>query len=250
MLFVSGSLAIAKRGSLVSQHLELVSGALFESHHAILRRFAKGQPGVYALYKAREGKEPRLYYVGLASDLTGRLKQHLKDRHRKRWNRFSLYLVRATHHIKELEALLLRIAYPIGNTQRGRFVQCEDLRRPLARAIKREHYERQCELLGVDQVRRGRTRRTDAVRKRATKKQGALVPYLSLFRRRRLRATYKGRTYKARILRDGRISVGGRRSWSPSDAGGQIVNRACNGWHFWHYERGPDNWVRLQEIRR
>ena len=68
------SVRVAKRGSLVSQVLERVSGGLFESHPALVRAYAQGQPGVHALYEAREGHAPRLYYVGLASDLRRRLK--------------------------------------------------------------------------------------------------------------------------------------------------------------------------------
>ena len=37
----------------------------------------KRRAGVYALYR----KQEKLYYVGLASNLMGRSKAHLRDRH-------------------------------------------------------------------------------------------------------------------------------------------------------------------------
>ena len=76
-----------KRASLVSQHLENISRKALENYQAIIRRYVRNRQRVYALY--RHGK---LYYVGLASDLQWRLKHHLKDRHEKAWDTFSVYL--------------------------------------------------------------------------------------------------------------------------------------------------------------
>ncbi len=45
--------------------------------------------GVYALYK-----KDKLYCVGLATNLRTRVKQHLKDRHRQKWDKFSLFLIK------------------------------------------------------------------------------------------------------------------------------------------------------------
>jgi hypothetical protein len=55
---------MAKRASLVCQHLEHISRRALENYQEIIRRYVRNREGVYALYK--RGK---LYYVGLASDL-------------------------------------------------------------------------------------------------------------------------------------------------------------------------------------
>ena len=81
----------------------------------IVREFI-GRHGIYALYKGR-----RLYYVGLASDLRSRLKAHLRDKHKSSWNRFSVYLVVESKHVKELESLFLRILMSKGNSQKESF---------------------------------------------------------------------------------------------------------------------------------
>jgi hypothetical protein len=36
---------------------------------------------------------------------------------------------------------------------------------------------------------------------------------------------------------------------SPSAAASAIGKRAINGWSFWHYERGPGDWVPIDELR-
>ena len=78
-----------KRTPLVCQHLENISRDVLEQHQEIVRKYVRHRQGVYALY--RRGK---LYYVGLASNLRGRLAHHLKDRHHGSWARFSVYLSR------------------------------------------------------------------------------------------------------------------------------------------------------------
>jgi hypothetical protein len=65
-----------------------------------------------------------------------------------------------------------------------------------------------------------------------------------------LRATLKGRSFKARVRRDGFIRLKGKLYRSPSHAGQAACKRACNGWRFWKYERAPGDWVRLKELRK
>lgn len=80
-----------------------------EQYPAVIQTLIRGKSGVYALYNG-----DRLYYVGLASNLMGRLKGHVRDRHEGLWNRFSVYLTAHSEqsHIRELDALLLRITKP------------------------------------------------------------------------------------------------------------------------------------------
>jgi predicted GIY-YIG superfamily endonuclease len=75
-----------KHLSLVSEYLENISRDALENHQNVIRAYVQRRQGVYALY--RKGK---LYYVGLAKDLRGRLTAHVRDRHGESWDRFSVY---------------------------------------------------------------------------------------------------------------------------------------------------------------
>ncbi len=229
-----------KRPALVSQYLEGISRAALEEYQQLFREFARRRHGVYALYKGH-----RLYYVGLARDLRGRLKQHLKNRHGDSWNRFSMYLTIGDEHIRELEALVIRIVKPKGNRQIGRFGRAENLRRTFARRVREDSRCRLNDLLGrvaaVKVVRVGKV---------AGKRKAILLPYMKGSMR--LRGMHKGRVVKARVLKSGMISVRGKRYSSPSLAAVAVCpsRRAVNGWEFWRYERAPGDWVQLSELRR
>ena len=70
-------------GKLVVAHLEMVSGDLLEDYRQVVQSLIRGKSGVYALYR-----DQSLYYVGLATNLMRRMRQHLNDRHQKKWNHF------------------------------------------------------------------------------------------------------------------------------------------------------------------
>lgn len=87
-----------------------------------LKKIMAGYAGVYVLYQG-----DRLYYVGLASDLFWRLHQHTRDRHRNKWDTFSIYRIRRLSYLKDLETLLLRVALPPGNRVTGHLHRDADL---------------------------------------------------------------------------------------------------------------------------
>lgn len=95
-----------RRAQLVFEFLENVSRTVLDRYLAIIGAYVRGKQGIYALYRKN-----RLYYVGLASNLIGRLKSHLRDRHADTWDRFSIYLTKSDKHLKELETLAIRIAH-------------------------------------------------------------------------------------------------------------------------------------------
>lgn len=230
---------MAKNSQLVCQQLENISREALAKYQDIIRNYIRDRNGVYALYK-RE----KLYYVGLARNLRSRLKQHLRDRHGESWDRFSVYLTIGDTHLKEMESLLLRIAHPTGNKQIGRFVKCENLVMRFARDIKTLQREEITGLLGLK-------RRAIVGRDRADDRP-VLAPYVPYIRRNRLRARYKGKMYRARVRRDGSITLPGNRGRkfnSPSLAAVHVAKRNMNGWWFWHYERSPGEWVRLRHLR-
>jgi len=107
-----------RRGQLVVQHLEGMLRDVLDKYPDVVREFVRNRSGVYALYKGS-----RLHYVGLARNLRSRLQSHLKDRHARTWDRFSIYLTEGDEHLKELESLVLRIADPKGNRVTGRFTE-------------------------------------------------------------------------------------------------------------------------------
>ena len=132
-----------KREALVHQHLENVSSRLLERHPDVVREFIGRNAGIYALY--RKGK---LYYVGLAAaGLLGRLRSHVRNR-RGKWDRFSIYLTIKDEHLREIEALLLRISNPPGVKQRGKLARSRDMRRRIARTIRLKQYSEVSSLLG------------------------------------------------------------------------------------------------------
>jgi hypothetical protein len=107
-----------RRDALVYAHLENVSRDLLERHPDVVRDFIGRNAGVYALYRRN-----RLYYVGLANALRHRLKAHVKNLHGNSWDSFSVYLTIKDQHLREIEALMLRLARPTGARQRERLAQ-------------------------------------------------------------------------------------------------------------------------------
>ena len=230
---------MAKRTQLVCQHLENISRTALEEYQDIIREYIRGRHGIYALY--RRGK---LYYVGLASNLRVRLKQHLHDKHHNKWDRFSVYLIIDGQATKELESLLLRIGKPDGNSTGGRFVRSENLSRRFAKDVREFHREHLEEILG----RKRRVKSKKAPKKEST---GTSPPLAKFFDHRvMLRGRYKGKQYTAYARRDGTIRYDGVVYKTPSGAAVAVCKRATDGWHFWHYQRAPGDWVRLSTLKR
>jgi hypothetical protein len=227
-----------RREALVYAHLERVSRDLLEDHFNIVQRFVGRGSGIYVLYR-----KDRLYYIGLASALSARLKAHIRDHHKSSWDRFSIYLTVKDQHVREIESLLLRIARPAGNRVTGKPAGSRDLKAKLQRAMK-ERYQQ--EVAGLF-----------ARSSRAAKSIGQAVSseekerLLQLFPEgARVRGTNRKNTFRATIRRDGQIRFNGALHASLSSAAKKAVGHAVNGWWFWQVERGKGNWIRLREARR
>jgi len=232
---------MAKQTQIVCQHLENISRKALEEYQDIIREYIRRRHGVYALY--RKGK---LHYVGLASNLRSRLKQHLHDRHKDSWDRFSVYLTIDNKAIKELETLLLRIVNPDGNVQTGRFVKSQNLAVQFKKDVRQKHREKVDDLIG------GRRKKT--LKKKAGKEKGpkGATPPLAKYVGRgpmKLRARYKGKLHRAVVRRDGWIRYDGMIYKTPSAAGMAIRKRQTNGWQFWQCERSPGDWIPLSKLR-
>jgi hypothetical protein len=229
-----------RRDALVYAHLENVSRDLLEQHPDVVRDFIGRNAGVYALYRRN-----RLYYVGLANALRHRLKAHVKNRHGDSWDSFSIYLTIKDQHLREIEALMLRLARPSGARQRGRLAQSRDLRRSIRGAIRQKQNKEVSSLF--DTVRMNLVQVVEEHRPKSSSDPNLirLLPGGA-----RLRANYKGKQYRARVRRDGRVRFNGQLYPSLSSAAKSIVKRTTNGWWFWKAEKGKGNWVRLDKVRR
>lgn len=229
---------MSKKIGLVCQHLEHISVRALEDYQTIIRAYVRQREGVYALY--RKG---HLYYVGLASDLKWRLGAHLKDRHKEKWDSFSVYLTVDDQHLKELESLMLRVIQPKpkGNKQSGKFAMSENLLRRFKRDIKEYQRKELSELIGM-LPRASKRRRED--------RDDLLSEYVRRAGRPlKLDATYKGKHHRASVHLDGAVHYKRRKYLSPSAAGKAAIQGECNGWVFWRYQRAPGQWVRLSTLR-
>jgi hypothetical protein len=222
---------------LVTQFIENIPSKAIENYEHLLRSYIHRRHGIYALYKKN-----KLYYVGLASKLKGRLKAHLRDRHSKKWDSFSIYLTLDIHHIKELETLVLRITDPKGNKKKGRFPHAQNLINEFRADIKNE-FNNQLKYLvgGIKPIKSKKV-------KKITKNSPILGQYN--FKNAQLQGVYKGKLYKARVTKDGSIRFKNKTYNSPSLAGIAARKRNTNGWTFWKYQRAPGDWIHIDNIRR
>lgn len=229
--------------ALVSEYIERMSGDILEDRYRPqLAELIRGHSGIYALYK-----DDDLYYVGLAIDLMRRVDQHLKDRHRGAWNGFSVYLTARDEHLKPLESLLLRVFRPSGNQQGGRLPGANDRKRTLAQAMKQRDEQLRAIALGGHMPRQAK-RTTAHVPEDAVALPARAAAFETLPKPLPLRAVYKGKSYKATLLRDGSIKVGDVRFPSLSSAATAIVGRNINGWWFWQCRNASGEWGRLVDL--
>lgn len=219
--------------SLVVKKLERVSKELFSKYHNAIIQLVGSSPGIYALYD-----DDDLYYVGKSINLRQRVRAHLSDRHEASWTHFSLYLLRRTDHISEIESLLVSISNPKGNkvTPRGRATGA--LLNELRKSVKSSQREEFARMFG------GKT--TLSKKGSGGSKQRSLTGYVSkptvLYR------TYKGKEYKATLYPRGIIIFKGKQYKTPSAASNAIVDHpTSNGWHFWWARNRQNEWVRLSD---
>ena len=227
-----------RKSHLVVQHVERMPRRILEEHPDVVREYVKGKRGVYALFKGT-----RLYYVGLASNLRSRLKAHVRDRHAGAWDSFSMYLTETDEHLRELEALVLRITMPRGNRSKTKFGGSQDLRRYFKRIIAASQRRELIELFGGS---------AGSGHGEGAQRTGGREPSLARYVRQRtpIRWTHKGKVHKATIRPDGTIRFRGRVFNSPSLAASAVTHRPMNGWWVWRYEAAPGSWERLNVLRK
>lgn len=82
-----------------------------------IRNILQGNAGLYVLYKKN-----KLYYVGITNrDLFWRLYHHTKDRHKDKWDSFSVFIISRGKFLKDIETMAHLISNPPANIAIGRF---------------------------------------------------------------------------------------------------------------------------------
>ncbi len=248
------SKARRKSRGLVIGHLERISSNVFERYRRLITDLVGGKHGIYALYR-----NDNLYYVGLATNLRGRVNQHLRDRHKGKWTHFSLYLARSERHMKELESLALRIADPKGNKVRGRLKGAIDLRPGLKKKLRQEALREIGILMGDGKkaaekpLKKRKSAKMVAAGKKAAatrRKSGKNISLKGKISSKSLRRKYKGKMYYCWVLPSGRIKHDGKIYDTPSAAARAVRRKTTNGWNFWRYKKSKGKWVLLAELRK
>jgi hypothetical protein len=232
--------AMRKKPPLVSQYLEKISRKALEQHQDLLAKFVRRRHGIYALYRKN-----RLCYVGLAQNLRGRLWHHLRDRHADGWDSFSVYLTIDSAHLRELEALAIRIASPKENRQKGRLRSSQDLRKLFRKSVTQYFRTQLNDLFGGDD---DGVLSNEGIKEVVEGRRPVLAGYFA--KGQRLRFRYKNRLFRAFLKKNGTIRLLGKIYTSPSHAAQAIVKHGINGWRCWTYERAPGDWVALDELRK
>ena len=151
--------------------------------------------------------------MDLASDLRSRMKQHLRDTHATSWDVFSLYLTNGDAHMREIEALVLRIAAPKGNKQRGRLAGAASLAAEFRARVKAGQKEELSEL-SDERGRPGKAAKRAC--RGAEDERRPLAEWVT--KSMEIRATYKLRELRAIVTKDGEVRLRGRVFATPSAA--------------------------------
>ena len=98
-----------------------------------LQDITRGYSGIYLLYRSKQ-----LYYVGPAKSLYGRLLGHTKNKHKGKWDNFTVFRVGRVRYLKDIESILLRVARPPGNAVSGHFHRDADLTKVLKKTQREQ----------------------------------------------------------------------------------------------------------------
>jgi len=242
---VQAKKSLRKARPIIAEYLEKVSKNIFDKHKKAITDRTRGQQGLYALYNM-----DKLYYVGLASNLRNRINTHLGDRHKSKWTHFSLYIIRHADHVKELESLLLRIAHPAGNKQKGKLRRSANILPDLKKLTKAAALQEWEELFEKQREKK----RYEIAKEKTTSKTiiKTNFPLKGLFPGGKvIYATYQGKKYKAWVKDNGRIKYDSRIFDSPSAAGSAVKNgKAVDGWYFWKYKNSKSELVCIDGLRK
>ncbi len=245
--------------------LEKAPLALFtdKRYKKIRKNEFENKCGVYALYNKKGG----LYYVGRASNMKGRLYNHLQNEHSKNWHYFSVYFTSSEQQARELESIFISIDKPKGNTQKPSLKTLDkEMRRRIEKNMKNEDQERRkfgavsvnkkskLKKVGKGKVKvgAGKNRTARANKRKSLKSQSGKGPTLMnpFGEDRPLRAEYKGQIHKAKWLKPGYIRFKGEEYSSPSGAFQKATGLRTNGKLFWETQDHQKRWITLNELEK
>lgn len=107
------------KGILVKGYIPPISRSFleFETFRKEMKDILESNIGVYVLYKNND-----LYYVGITGrDLFWRLNRHTKDKHKNKWNKFSVFIIGRGKYLKDIESMIHRISETPANIAKGKF---------------------------------------------------------------------------------------------------------------------------------
>lgn len=203
---------------IITKKLQNIHISALQDFSPILLDFVGENQGIYALYKGT-----KLYYIGRATNLQQRLAQHLRDRHQRKWDQFSLFVVNDEKHIGDLEALLIDICAPVGNKAHPRG-QAKDLRKELSDRIDAFHADEKELLLG----------------KVIHRKKLQTIFLQNSYKGRRYTATFNYNTHEVKY---NKIVYS-----SPSAAARAVTNKNVNGLLFWKSKDSKGKLVPLKKL--
>jgi hypothetical protein len=114
----------ARKGALIKGMTSKLPSKIIDNpvFKKVLKEIMKRYSGIYALYR-----KDRLYYIGLTTNLFGRIKDHLQDRHAGKWDKFAIFRIRRVDYLKDIETLITQLVHPRGNLTKGKVPRTADL---------------------------------------------------------------------------------------------------------------------------
>ena len=225
---------------------------IFDADYKEIRNLikqTKNKHGVYALYDKKE----ELYYVGQTKrDIINRVKQHLTDKHRGKWERFSIYFTKNPQQACEMEAVILSmVPKPKGNTQKKSRIGEDKGLMKLMEQLDKEINNRKSLFPKKDRTRqqaKQSNRKTTQKKSKAGNKR-ALDLVVNLFETDKpLKAKYKGQEYRAMLLKSGKVLYKGKEYNSLSGAT-KAIGSGASGFVFWQIQDHKNRWVTLSTLR-
>ena len=229
------------KGSIITDKLEKVGKDAVHKKEIkeILRKHIGKVSGVYALYN-----KEKLYYVGKATtnNLIKRVSQHLKDKHSKKWNKFSLYPTENKQYATDIEAIIISIGKPPkGNTNIPYLAKEKKTKSLIASELKK------LEAKKIEKIFGSENKKNPA--KINQKKPNKAVSFNNPFKTKKvLKKTYKGKAYKALWLTSGQIEYKTKRYNSPTSVAKVISGRkVINGKEFWRVKNNEGDWIQIKD---
>ena len=245
---------------LLTGKLEGCPATIFEDKYKKIRKEEfKDKQGIYALYD----KNGQLYYVGRTSALMRRLSQHLKDRHSKKWEHFSLYFTRTEKDALALEAVFLSIYLPKGNRNKSsamRVAKDTEMKRRIKKKMdeitRRVTAFRKPGISAKNKTRQKKTKEKGLKKTVSRAGKPKRLPLKDLFSqgflkgRQPLKKEYKrtDKIFHAALLPSGKIQCQDVSYSYPSPAAKAATGKEKNGWTFWSIQNKSGEWITLSKF--